>query len=65
MVVSLPLPKDGDMEESMQQGNFPRPEPEVMKRKGVPKERAAQTVDSWTEQNEMRGVFGRVSTGAA
>ena len=31
----------------------------------VAKERAAQRVRSWTVQNEMRGVLGRVSAGAA
>ena len=35
------------------------------RRKTVAKERAAQTVRSWTGQNEMRGVLGRVSAGAA
>ena len=34
-------------------------------RERVPKERAAQRVRSWTVQNEMRGVLGRVSAGAA
>ena len=31
----------------------------------VDKEWAAQRVRSWTVQNEMRGVLGRVSAGAA
>ena len=34
-------------------------------RQRVAKERAAQRVRSWTVQNEMRGVLGRVSAGAA
>ena len=34
-------------------------------REGVAKERVVQRVRSWTLQNEMRGVLGRVSTGAA
>ena len=29
------------------------------------KERAVQRVHSWTVQNEMKGVLGRVSAGAA
>ena len=39
--------------------------PEVVQRQRVAKVRAAQRVRSWTVQNEMRGVLGRVSTGAA
>ena len=31
----------------------------------VAKEQAAQRVRSWSVQNEMRGVLGRVSAGAA
>ena len=42
-------------------GNYPEPRPEVVKRKKVAKERAAKTVCSWTVQNEMRGVLGRMS----
>ena len=45
-------------------GNFPRPGPEVVKRQRVAQERAAQNVISWTVQNEMRGVLGRVSASA-
>ena len=41
------------------------PGPEVVERQRVAKERAAQRVRSWTVQNEMRGVLGRVSTSAA
>ena len=38
---------------------------EVVKRQKVAKERAAQKVRSSTVQNDMRGVLGRVSAGAA
>ena len=38
---------------------------EVVERQRVAKERAAQSVCSWTVQNEMRGVLGQVSAGAA
>ena len=46
-------------------GNSPGPGPEVVKTQKVAKERAAQRVRSWTVQDEMRGVLGRVSAGAA
>ena len=46
-------------------GSSPGPGPEVVERQRVAKERVAQRVRSWTVQNEMRGVLGRVSTGAA
>ena len=42
-------------------GNSPGSGPEVIERQRV----AAQRVCSWTVQNEMRDVLGRVSTGAA
>ena len=45
--------------------NSPEPGPEVVERQRVVKERAVQGVRSWTVQNEMRGVLGRVSAGAA
>ena len=45
--------------------NSPGFGPEVVERQRVAKERAAQRARSWTVQNEMRGVLGRVSTGAA
>ena len=51
--------------EPQKPGNSPRSGPEVVKRQSVAKERAAQKVRSWTVQNEMRGVLGRVSTGTA
>ena len=46
-------------------GNSPGPGPEIVERQRVTNERAAQRVRSWTVQNEMRGVLGRVSTSAA
>ena len=45
-------------------GNSPGPGLEVIKTQRAAKERAAQRVRSWTVQNEMRGVLGRVSKGA-
>ena len=51
--------------EPQKPGNFPGSGPEVVKRRRVAKERAAHRVRSSTVQNEMRGVLGRVSTGAA
>ena len=45
-------------------GNSPGPEPEIVERQRVAKERAAQRVRSWAVQNEMRDVLGRVSAGA-
>ena len=38
---------------------------EVAEQQRVVKERAAQKVRSWTVQNEIRGVLGRVSTSTA
>ena len=49
--------------EPQKPGNSPGSGPEVVKRQRVAKERAAQRVRSWTVQNEMRDVLGRVSTG--
>ena len=43
----------------------PGPGPEVVQRQRVAKKRAAQKVRSWTVQNKIRGVLGRVSAGAA
>ena len=51
--------------EPQKPGNFQRPGLEIVERQRVAKERAAQRVHNWTVQNEMRGVLGRVSTGAA
>ena len=48
-------------------GNSPGPKPEIVNtsRQRVAKERATQRVRSWTVQNEMKGVLGRVSASAA
>ena len=46
-------------------GNSPGPGPEVVRIQRVAKEWAAKRVRSWTVQNEMRGVLGRVSICAA
>ena len=46
-------------------GYSPGPGPEVVERQRVAKERAAQRVRSWIVQNDMRGVLGRVTAGAA
>ena len=64
VVVTRPL---GGMakDQSQKPGNFPGFGPEVVKRQRVAKERAAQRVRSWTAQNEMRGVLGRVSARVA
>ena len=51
--------------EPQKPGNSPGPGPEIVERQRVDKEQAAQRVRNWTVQNEMRGVLGRVSTGAA
>ena len=46
-------------------GSSSGPGPEVVERQKIAKERATQRVHSWTVQNEMRDVLGRVSAGAA
>ena len=46
-------------------GNYPGPRPEVVKRQIVAKDSAAQRVRSWTVQDEIRGVLGRVTADAA
>ena len=46
-------------------GNSPGSVSEVVKRQRVAKNRAAQRSRSWTVQNDMRDVLGRVSTGTA
>ena len=51
--------------EPQKPSNSPGSGPEVVEKHRVAKERAAQIVRSWTVQNEMRGVLGRVSAGAA
>ena len=45
-------------------GSSPRPGPEDVERQKIAKERARQRVRSWTMQNEIRDVLGRVSAGA-
>ena len=45
-------------------GNSPGPGPEVVGRPKIAKEQATQRVRSWTVQNEIRGVLGRVSAGS-
>ena len=51
--------------EPLKQANSPGLKSEVVEIQRVAKERAAQRVCSWTVQNGMRDVLGRVSTGAA
>ena len=51
--------------EPQKPGNSPGPGPEVVERHKTAKERATQRVRSWTVQNEMKGVLGRVSASAA
>ena len=51
--------------EPQKPGNSPGPGTEVVERQKIAKERATQRVRSWTLQNEMRGVLGRVSASAA
>ena len=51
--------------EPQKPGNSLRPGTEVVERKRVAKERAAQRVRSWTVKNKLRSVLGRVSAGAA
>ena len=46
-------------------GNSPGPGSEVVERQKIAKERTTRRVRSWTVQNEMRGVLGRVSASAA
>ena len=51
--------------ETQKPGNSPGSGPEVVERQRVAKEWAAQRVRSWTVQNAIRGVLGRVSARAA
>ena len=51
--------------EPQKPGNSPGPGPEVVERQRVAEERAVRRLRSWTVQNEMRGVLGRMSAGAA
>ena len=63
VVVTQPLPRDGDMAEdhrALEAGQLPM----VWTRGRSPKSERRK-VCSWTVQNEMRGVLGQVSAGAA
>ena len=51
--------------EHQKPGNSPGSGIEVAERRKTAKERARQRVRSWTVQNKMRGVLGRVSASAA
>ena len=51
--------------EPQKPGNSPGPGTEVVERQKTAKERAMQRVRSWTVQNKIRGVLGRVSASAA
>ena len=46
-------------------GNSLGPGPEVVERQKIGKKQAARRVCSWTVQNEMGGILGRVSADAA
>ena len=46
-------------------GNTSGPRAEIAERQRVLKEPAAQRVCSWTVQNEIRGVLGRIAAGTA
>ena len=50
---------------ALEAGQHPGSGPEVVERQRVVKDRASQRVRSWTMQNEMKGVLGRVSAGTA
>ena len=66
--LSRPLPRDGSMPDDHgvpEAGQLHKAGPKVVERQRVAKERAAQRVRSWTVQNEIRGVVGQVSAGAA
>ena len=51
--------------EPQKSGNSTGPGTEVIERQQIAKERATQRVRSWTVQNEMRSVLGRVFASAA
>ena len=51
--------------EPQKSGDFPGPGPEIVERQRVVKERATQRARSWTVQNEMGGILGRMSVGSA
>ena len=68
VVVIRPLPRDRDMAKdhgAPEAGKLPGPESKIVERQKVAKERATLKVRSWTAQNEMRGVLGRMTAGAA
>ena len=69
VVVIRPIPRDGGMAEdhgAPGAGQLHKAwTGDCKKRERVAKELAAQIVCSWTVQNEMRGVLGRVSASAA
>ena len=63
LLFTRPLPRDGGMAEdhgAPEAGQFPR-----VWTRGHKETESRQRVRSWTVQNEMRDVLGRVSTGAA
>ena len=63
LLVTRPLPRDGGMSRdhgAPEAGQLPR-----VWTRGRRETESRQRVRSWTVQNEMRGVLGRVSTGAA
>ena len=68
VVITRPLPRNGGMTENHgapEPGQLSRTwKPEMIERQRVAKERAPLRVRSWTMQNEMRGVLGRVFAGA-
>ena len=51
--------------EAQKPDNSPGPGPVVVEREKIAKERATEEARSWTVQNEMRGVLGRVSASDA
>ena len=67
-VASRSFSGDGTWRKTMEfqkLGNSRGPGPKVVERQRVAKEREAQRVRSWTVENEMRSVLGRVFAGAA
>ena len=51
--------------EPQKPGNFLGPGPEVVETENCKRASGAESVASWTVQNEMRDVLGRVSASAA
>ena len=68
VVVIRPIPRDGGMAEdhgAPEAGQLPKAwTGDCKERERVAKERAGQIVCSWTVQNKMRGVLGRMSASA-